>query len=176
MIFEFCSKQKKTIEATTLTSTYDTGKMPLRLAMRPSNQLSSTRRVRLTSSPLFNDSSIADWAWKLNFARAWPSAGFRPTGARDPSREMICEQEQSGGVMKSENVRTLMRYATHVESVKSLWWMWAGSTTKKVHYNLTYVQVHIWTNRLDHISLACIICANVRASLSLALSVSHIRL
>lgn len=74
-----------------LTSTYDTGKMPLRLAIRPSNQLSSTRRVRLTSSPLFSDNSMADWAWKLNLARACPSTGFFGTVDRVPSFEIICE-------------------------------------------------------------------------------------
>lgn len=44
--------------------------MPFRLAIHPSNQLSSTRRVKTTSSPLFNDNSMADCAWKLNLARA----------------------------------------------------------------------------------------------------------
>lgn len=42
-----------------LTSTYETGNIPFRLATRPSNQLSSTRRVNTTSSPLFSDSSMA---------------------------------------------------------------------------------------------------------------------
>lgn len=71
-----------------LTSTYETGKIPLRLAILPSNQLSSTRRVSTTNSPLCNDSSIADWAWKLNLARARPSVGFL-FGHRTPSFEMI---------------------------------------------------------------------------------------
>lgn len=71
-----------------LTSTYETGKIPLRLAIRPSNQLSSTRRVNTTNSPLFNDSSMADCAWKLNLARACPSDGFF-SGNRIPSLEII---------------------------------------------------------------------------------------
>lgn len=70
------------------TSTYETGKIPFRLAIRPSNQLSSTRRVKTTNSPLLNDNSIADCAWKLNLARAWPSAGFL-VGKRTPSFEII---------------------------------------------------------------------------------------
>lgn len=72
----------------TLTSTYETGKIPFWLATRPSNQLSSTRRVNTTSSPLCNDSSIADCAWKLNLARAWPSDGFL-VGNRTPSFDII---------------------------------------------------------------------------------------
>ena len=71
-----------------LTSTYETGKIPFRLAIRPSNQLSSTRLVRLTNSPLFSDSSMADWAWTLNLARAWPSGVFFDC-KRTPSLEMI---------------------------------------------------------------------------------------
>lgn len=71
-----------------LTSTYETGKIPFRLAILPSNQLSSTRRVRTTSSPLCNESSMADWAWKLNLARAWPSDGFF-VGHRTPSFDTI---------------------------------------------------------------------------------------
>lgn len=53
-----------------LTSTYETGKMPFLLTILPSNQLSSTRRVNITNSPLFNDNSIDDCATKLNLARA----------------------------------------------------------------------------------------------------------
>lgn len=44
--------------------------MPLRLAILPSNQLSSTLRVKATNSPLFSDNSTPDWAWKLNLALA----------------------------------------------------------------------------------------------------------
>jgi len=77
-----------------ITSTYDDGKMPFLLPIRPSNQFLSTLRVRFTSSPwdfeskifemnsylitvwyqpLISDSSIDVWAWKLNFALACPS-------------------------------------------------------------------------------------------------------
>lgn len=62
--------------------------MPLRFAIRPSNQLSSTRRVNTINSPLFNDNSMADCAWKLNLARACPSDNFRD-GNRTPSFETI---------------------------------------------------------------------------------------
>lgn len=86
--FLFLSNGKSRI----LTSTYETGKIPLRFAMRPSNQFSSTRLVNTTNSPLHSDNSMADCALKLNFARACPSDGFR-TGNRMPSREMICERK-----------------------------------------------------------------------------------
>jgi len=44
--------------------------MPFLLAILPSNQLPSTRRVKVTNSPLFKESSMPDWAWKLYLARA----------------------------------------------------------------------------------------------------------
>jgi len=62
--------------------------MPFLLAILPSNQFPSTRRVRVTNSPLFKESSMPDWAWKLYLARAWPSDG-RLDGVRAPSRLTI---------------------------------------------------------------------------------------
>lgn len=59
------------------TSTYDTGKMPLRPPILPSNQLSSTLRVITTSSPFASESSRWVWATKLYLARAWPSWDLR---------------------------------------------------------------------------------------------------
>lgn len=85
-----------------LTSTYETGNMPFRLAIRPSNQFSSTRRVSTTSSPLFSDSSMADCAGKLNLARACPSDGFF-VGCRTPSFEIICLVAMRVGRRSKEN-------------------------------------------------------------------------
>lgn len=55
---------------TSKTSTYDTGKIPLRAPTRPSYQFWSTLRVNETNSPFFNDSSISDCATKLYLALA----------------------------------------------------------------------------------------------------------
>lgn len=91
-----------------LTSTYETGKIPLRFAILPSNQLSSTRRVSTTNSPLCSDSSIDDCAWKLNLARAWPSDGFLDA-YRIPSFDTIC-------------VRVRVRERARARDHKPKWW------------------------------------------------------
>lgn len=97
-------KKKKT-----LTSTYETGNIPFWLATRPSNQLSSTRRVSTTNSPLCSDNSIADCAWKLNLARAWPSDGFF-VGNRTPSFDIIWNNFFLLGIFKSSFYNCFNRF------------------------------------------------------------------